>query len=222
MVAKHLSKQELKQDKVAVAAVEAADYLKHHLRIIGAVVGAVVVVALAAFLIVHSRTKAERQASLAMYEAQTQYLAGDFTHAASGFQKVAQEYGSTHAARPALLFEANANLSSGNAAEAEKGFRAFLDRHPTDPLQLAAAHRGLGGALVTEQKFADGAAEYATAAAVPNNSLSADDWLQAGRAYAQAGNTAEALKAYGQAAAGSSGPAPAEARILLQEASAGH
>ncbi len=219
VVTKHLSKQELKEDKVAVAAAEAADYLKEHARVLGAAIAVVVVAIVVVVVVIQTRERADREAAAAMFTAESAYFSGDYAGAASQFQAVADKHGAAKMAKQARLFEGNAELAAGNAAAAEKSFRSFLSGRTADPIFETAARRGLGGALVSQEKPADGAEQYAQAAKIAGNALAAEDWLSAGRAYAAAGNQAQAIQSYRSAIEASpAGAATAEARVRLQEA----
>jgi TolA-binding protein len=219
VVSKRLTKQEAREDRVAVAATQAYEYARRNARwVLGGIAVAAVAIVVA-LLLAQGRARAERQASSAMTQAQGLYMSGDFSQAATQFQAVADHYGSARSARLARLYEANAQLASGNAADAEQSFRRFLGSSRTDPISLAAAHRGLGGSLAGQGKTAEAAAEYEKAAKIDGDPMLADDWLNAGRCYLEAGQKNDAVRAFQAVLDQSSQSAAAsEAKERLAEA----
>jgi TolA-binding protein len=195
-VTKRLTKEELKEDRVMVAVTQAADYARSNARWIAGGAGLVAVIIVVAILIMQGRMKAEQSAGLGMAQAQSLYFSGDYTQASTQFQSVIDRYGSSRAAKTALLFQGNCLLALGNNAGAEQALRKFLSKGKLDPVQEAGAHRGVGGALVGQQKYAEGAEAFAAAGKVAGNPLAGDDWLQAGLAYASAGRKDDAAKAF--------------------------
>jgi TolA-binding protein len=196
VVSKRLTKEELKEDRVMVALTEAADYARKNARWIGGGAALFVVIVVVAILITQGRIKAEQDASVAMAQAQGMYFSGDFSQASTQFQSVVDRYGSTKAARSALLFQGNSLLATNNNAGAEQAFRKFLSKGKVDPVQEAAAQRGLGGSLLGQDKYPEAAEAFAAAGKTTGNPLAADDWLQAGLAYAKAGRKDDAAKAF--------------------------
>jgi TolA-binding protein len=194
VVSKRLTKQEIREDRVAVAAAQAYDYARRNARLVLGGVAIVIVALIVALLMAQGRARSEKQANAGMAQAQSLYFSGDFTQAATQFQALADRYGSAPSARLARMFQGNALLAGGNAAAAEQAFRKFDPK--SDPLLQAALHRGLAGSLAGQGKAAEAAGEYEKAAKVPGNLLASDDWLNAGRTYEQAGQTADAARAF--------------------------
>ena len=95
-----------------------------------------------------------------------------------------------------LIEAGNSQLQAGNAGAAEQDFRKVLAEKSASPLVQAAAHRGLGGSLADEQKFAEAALEYARAADISGDPLGAEDWLESGRLYLQAGQKEQAVSSF--------------------------
>jgi len=217
-VSKRLTKQEIREDRVLVAATQAAQAVKKNARLVLAGVAVVVVAIIVAALIAQGRVRATREASSAMSAAETAYFNGNFAQAASQFRSVADRFGSAKSARLARLFEGNAQLASGNAAAAEEAYRKFLSKRNLDPMSLSAAYRGLGGGLDAQQKFAEAGAAFEQAAKVQGNLMAAEDWYQAARAYDQAGQKADADRAYREVVDNyAQTPVAQEARVRRQE-----
>jgi TolA-binding protein len=218
-VSDRLSKEELKEDKVATAALEAVDYARRNLRWLVGVAVLAVVILVGTLVFVQSRAKASREASVALMRAQALTLNGNYAEALPQLEALAGRFGSTPAGREGRLFLGAGQLAAGNPAAAEQAFRKFLASRPGDRLTESAARRGLGGSLVDQGKDAEGAAEYQKAAQISGNPLAAEDWLQAGLALQRAGQRAAAAQAF-QEIIGNypRSSAAAEARIRLREA----
>lgn len=214
-----LSKEELKEDKVATVAVQAVDYARRNARWLAAFIGLGIVVLVVALVVIQSRAKAAREASLALMRAQALTMNGNYAEALPQLETLAGRFGSTPAGRQGRLFLGAGQLAAGNPAAAEQAFRAFLASRPGDPLAESAAHRGLAGSLADQGKDADAADEYQKAAGIPANPLAADDWLQAGLAFQRVGKRDAAARAFQEVIANyPRSSAIAEARVRLREA----
>jgi TolA-binding protein len=221
VVSKRLTKQEIREDRVMTAATQAVTFARNNARWVVAAAAVMIVAVVAAVVIAQGRVRAEREAGLAMFQAQNLYFSGSFDQAAAQFQALADRYGSARSARQARLFEGNSQLQAGNAAAAEQAFRKFLGAGSKDPVSEAAARRGVGGALAGEEKFAEASEEFAKAAELAGNPLAAEDWLEAGRFAARAGKNDEAARSFEKLLdLYPQNPAAGEARIRLQEAAA--
>jgi TolA-binding protein len=220
-VSKRLTKQEIREDRVMMAATQATDYVRANALYVGGAVAVVLVLAIAGTIFTQGRVRGEKSAGVAMSQAQSLFFNGDFAQASTQFQAVADRYGSARSARLARLYEGNAQLANGNAGAAEQAYRKFLNSGSKDQMLTAAGHRGLAGSLAAQEKHAEAAAEFVKAAQTPDDPLAASDWLQAGRAYSHAGQMPDAAHAYQQILDNYPSSAAAnEARIRLQEATA--
>lgn len=218
---KKLTKEELREDRVATALKELVELGERNLKwVVGvAIVAAVAVVAVVLFL--QTRARAEETASATMAQAEARYFAGNYAEALTQFETVANNYGSTRSARLAPLFAGNCQLALGNPAEAEKQFRSFLSNPGSGPNRQAAAHRALAASLADQKKPGEAAEEYQRAAQVEGNLLAADDWMAAGNAFGEAGRWAEAAEAYQKVIQDfPQSRRVQEARVLHQEAQA--
>ncbi len=220
MVSDRLSKEELKEDRVVTAATQAADYVRRNARFALAAVALLIVAVVGGLLWSQARVRAEREASLTLLQGQGAYANGDFAGAAHQFETVANRWGSTRSARLARLFLGNSQLAQGNSAAAEQSFRKFLGS-AQDPVSEAGAHRGLAAALLAQQKLAEAAEEFSRAAAVEQNPLAPEDWLQAGLAWTRAQDPTKASEAFRTLLEKHPRSSSAnEARIRLREAEA--
>ncbi len=218
MVSDRLTREELKEDRVATAANQAVEYAKKNARWVVAAVAILLVGIVASVLIAQGRVNAEREAALALLRGQGLYANGDMVAATTEFETVVSRYGSTKSGKLGRLFLANGQLAQGNAGAAEQSFRKFLSGGGLDPISESGARRGLASSLVMQGKVAEGAAEYVNSARIQGNPLVADDWLQAGIAYLKAGNRNEATAAFQTISNDYPRSTPAaEARIRLRE-----
>ncbi len=214
-----LSKEELKEDKVATVALEAVDYARRNVRWFVGAAGLVVVILAVTLVLVQSRAKAAREASLVLMRAQALAMNGSYAEALPQLETLAGRFGSTPAGREGRLFLGAGQLAAGNPAAAEQAFRKFLASRPSDPLTESAARRGLAGSLADQGKHAEAAAEYQKAARIAGNPLAGDDWLQAGLTLQRAGQRDAAAQAFQEIIANHPrSSAAAEARVRLREA----
>lgn len=214
-----LSKEELKEDRVATAALQAVDYARRNARWVVAAVGLMIVALVATIVVVQSRTKAEREGALALMRIQTLTLDGKYTEALPQLEALASRFGSTSAGRAGRLYLGAGQLAAGNPVAAEQAFRGFLSSRPSDKLSEATARRGLAGSLADQGKHAEAAAEYQKAARITDNPLAADDLLQAGLAFQRAGKRDAAVQAFQEILANHPrSQAISEARVRLREA----
>lgn len=214
-----LSKEELKEDRVATVAMEAVDYARRNARWVVGAVGLAVVILVVTLVFVQSRAKASREASLALMRAQTLATNGSYAEALPQLETLAGRFGSTPAGREGRLLLGAGQLAAGNPTAAEQAFRKFLTSRPNDKLEESAARRGLAGSLTDQGKDAEGAAEYQKAARISGNPLAAEDWLHAGLAFQRAGQRGAAAQAFQEIVANyPRSSVAAEARVRLREA----
>ena len=195
-VAKRMTKEELREDKVLTSVKRLTTFVQHNLRYVIGAVALVALVVIGTSLWNQSRGRAEGNASFIINQAQQLYYAGNYPEALSRFQAVESQYGSASAARPVKLFIGNCQLTLGNPVEAEKAFRSVVGKLGGDPVLRAGALRGLGAALADQGKAAEAADSYQQAAAVQGNPLASEDWWAAGNAHTDAGNLDQAKQAY--------------------------
>ncbi|MEZ4650608.1 MAG: tetratricopeptide repeat protein [Candidatus Eisenbacteria bacterium] len=195
-VAKRMTKEELREDKVVTALKELGEIAKENSRTL-VIVAIVVVAAIAGWSFYkQSRARAEENASLSLAQAQKLYFDGRYTEAATQLESILGQYGSTNAAKSIPLFLGNSKLAAGDAAGAKAAFETLAGKAGSDPLLAAAADRGIGAALADQGDMAGAAASYRKAAQRADNPLAAEDWMAAGNAFLEAGNTAEAVAAF--------------------------
>jgi predicted negative regulator of RcsB-dependent stress response len=199
------------------SAESAIDWMKSHARHLG--IGAIVVAAVVVGSWVVSRSNATKAASAsrALSDAQRSVASGNLPLAAADLQKLVQRYGSTSAGAQARLLLAQVHFQQGKVAD---GMKLLDEVRVSGPLK-ASVHALRAAGLEQDGKPAEAAAEYLRAAdAAEMDSERASYRADAARAYAGAGNAAEALKIWQAMADDPTSPMNAEARLRLGELSA--
>jgi len=162
--------------------------------IIGVV--AVIVVIVAAILL-HNYYFAPRaeQASTELAKSQELFNQEQYDKALAGFQKVANEYGSTDAGNLAQLYIGICQANLGKWQEAVNAFESFSGKG--DAMISPAAEGALGNAYANLNQL-DKAVDHLKKAAemADNNSLSPTFLIQAGEILESQGKKADALKLY--------------------------
>jgi tetratricopeptide (TPR) repeat protein len=195
-VAKKMSKEELREDKVITGIKRLGEFSQRNIRYIAGGAALVLLVIVGVALWNQSRARSAEAASLGLSQAQQLYFTGGYAEALARFQAIESQHGSGGAMRSLNLFIGNCHLSLGNPGEAESAFRSALGDAGGDPILRAGAQRGLAAALADQGKTPEAASEYQKAAEISDNPLAADDWWAAGNAYAEAGNQDSAKQAY--------------------------
>lgn len=215
-VAKRMTKEELREDKVMTALKELGDIAKENSRAL-LIALLVLVAAIAAWIFFQqSRARAEENAAVSLYQAQQYYFSGRYSEALPLLESIVGQYGSTRAGKLAPLFLGNAKLAAGDAAGAQQAFAA-LDPG-SDPLLVAAADRGKAAALADLGQLAEAGQLYLTAAGREGNPLAADDYMAAGAALFDAGQRDEAKAAFQKVVdEHADSPRAAEARVRVAE-----
>ena len=220
-LSKKLTKEELREDRVATAVSQWAQWAQKNLRLLIGAVIAVAIVVIAVVAVMQTRARNERNASFAFYRAQEAYMGGNHAQALTEFQGIASQYGSSSSAETVQLYIGNCQLALGNPTAAETAFREFLSDAGSDPLFKSAAIRGLAGALLDQDKAGEAAQEYQRAAEIEGNLMATDDWISAARVLLGQGNKAEARTILERVVRDDpTHPRVQEARVLLEEARA--
>ncbi len=191
-----IRRKDLRQpDEFITLTRQAVTYVEEHRTPVLLVVGALVL--LLAAIVTFRSLRASREASAAQAYGQAHGLLDDkkYAEAATAYQQVADNYGSTGYADLARLESANAQLLAGRASEAAATYQQFLDGNPkTDYLRQLALVR-LGQAH--EQRDTPAEAARAYASAVDLAGPYAEEALAGqARAAEASGDTATATKLY--------------------------
>lgn len=196
------------------SAESAIDWVQAHARQLG--IAAIVVAAVAVGSWVVSRSNATKAAgaSRALSEAQRSVASGNLPLAAADLQKLVQRYGSTSAGTQARLLLAQVYFQQNKVAEGMK----LLDESGNAGALQASLHALRAAGLEQTSKPAEAASEYLKASAASTLATEKAGYrADAARAYAMAGDTAEALKLWQEMADDVSSPMNAEAKLRMGE-----
>lgn len=192
---------DLREDNLTTAyARSSAAFDEHRTLIIGVIVGIVVLaLAVIGWQYWQSQRSAEAQvflgAILNEYNAGNWQTALDGTDATPGLLEIADEYGSTATGEQATFFAADALFQLGRTDEA----LAMFEDYDGDDLLAASALAGQGAIYEQTGDAARAAGLYERAAGAFDSPASAPGYLlDAGRAYAAAGDVEAAQQAYQQ------------------------
>jgi predicted negative regulator of RcsB-dependent stress response len=171
-------------------------WYERHQRALLVALGVLALGAIVAWFIVASGKRKEQFATRSLNQARAAAEAGNLPLASSELQRLITTYKGTHAAQEAVITLNQVRMVNGQSELAAVGLREFLATKPPAEYQ-APANGLLGAALENSKRWADAAGAYlqaSTAAEVPY--LKASYLVDAGRAYREAGRTADAIKAY--------------------------
>ena len=195
-----------------------AEWAERNRTLLMVVGGVLVVAALGAWLLGTTAKRKEAFAGQQLSQARAIAEAGDLPRAAAEFQRISESFRGTDAGQFAVIGLNQVRMISGQTELAVIGLREFLATGP-EPRFSASAQALLGAALENTGKPQEGAAAYQAASdAADTPYLKADFLLQAGRAWASAGDTAKSMAAY-QRVLDEFGEMPAvtEAKVRLAE-----
>ncbi len=159
---------------------------------------AVVVLGAGAWLYVTSQQRKEEFASQALTGARGSAEAGNLPLAARDLATVVQRFGGTRSADEAFILLNQIRLLQGQRDSAIAALQQWVrSRHPD--YMKASAYGLLAGGLEDENKLREAADAYRLAAgAAPHDFLKAQYLIDAGRAFAAAGDTTAARAALGE------------------------
>lgn len=192
---------DLREDTVTTATARSSMFFEENRTWILGAIAAIVVLALAVGGWRYWQSQRSEEAQVLLGAILNEYNAGNWetalegTDTAPGLLEIADEYGSTATGEQATFFAADALFQLGRADEALEMFQEY------DGEGLLAASALAGQAAIYEQNGdPERAAElYERAAGTFESPASTPGYLlDAGRAYAAAGDTDEAVEAYRQ------------------------
>jgi outer membrane protein assembly factor BamD (BamD/ComL family) len=196
-------------------------WYKDRTRQLAVAVGAVVVIALGAWLVISSGRRKEAFAQRMLSQAIATADRGNYGQASAELQRVIQTYRGTQAAGEAVLALNWVRLNNNQGAIAIQDLRAFVATNP--PPRLASGANALvGAAEENARNFAAAAAAYENAAkAADMANIQAAHLVDAGRAYRLAGKREDAIRVYRNVVEKHAGsPSVPEAQVRLAELTA--
>jgi outer membrane protein assembly factor BamD (BamD/ComL family) len=188
--------QPTSRERNSVGATPATPWYRDRNRQLIVAAGAVLVLALVAWLIVSSRHRKEEFAARSLNQARAAAEAGNLPLASSELQKLIQTYQGTDAAREAVITLNQVRLVNGQSELAAVGLRDFLAHNP--PAKYAAPASGLlAAALENAKRFQEAGDAFVNASKSADlDYLRARYLLDAGRAYREAGKPQQAIVVY--------------------------
>ncbi len=174
-----------------------AFFEKYKKAIIACVVAIIAVIVCGVLVNNYYLEPRENEASTEIAKSQELFDAQQYDKAIAGFQKVANEYGSTDAGNLAQLYIGLCQANLGKWQEAVNALENFSSKG--DQMISPAAEGALGNAYANLKQM-DKAVEHLKKAAemADNNSLSPTFLIQAGEILESQGKKEEALKLYQQ------------------------
>ncbi len=172
-----------------------AFFEKYKMAIIACVVAVIAVIVCAVLVNNYYLEPRSNEASTELAKSQELFDAQQYDKALPGFQKVANEYGSTEAGNLAQLYIGLCQANLGKWQEAVDALEGFSDKG--DQMISPAAEGALGNAYANLKQY-DKAVEHLKKAAkkADNNSLSPTFLIQAGEILESQGKKEDALELY--------------------------
>ena len=165
-------------------------------RLIGAVVLAVLLLGVVAWVVVSSERRKEEFAARSLNQARAAAEAGNLPLASSELQRLIDSYRGTDAATEAVITLNQVRMVNGQSELAAVGLREFIQQDPPAKY-LAPAYGLLGTALENAKRPAEAAEAFRNASRSADlEYLKARYLIDAGRAFSAAGKQAEAVAAY--------------------------
>ena len=193
-----ISKQTLKHDEFSESMIAAADFFKRHTtEVLAVAVGALIIIVGLAF-ISQNRAKSEREAGMMLSSVQNALLSGQYQQAEQGFNEIAQRYGSTNAAKEALLNLGNLGMRQGQVDQSLAFFTRCIKAGPSNPLVLYGALTGAAACYEQKGDFAKAGDSYSQVAKqLPKEQYFVSEaLLSAGRCYGNAKQPDQARACY--------------------------
>jgi tetratricopeptide (TPR) repeat protein len=159
-----ITKRQIKEDPLVTAAFKATLFWERHGAKILIGVGAVALLCVLAFFMMQARSKAEAEASGDLYRASLAVANGDYASAAPMLQEIVNGQPGTDAAREAMLYLGDAQMSLGKPAEAVTWYRKYLEKAGGDRERVRIGHYALATALEDSRQYVAAAEAYAEAA----------------------------------------------------------
>ena len=159
-----ITKRQIKEDPLVTAAFKTTAFWEEHGTKILIGVGAVALIGVLAFFMMQARSKAEAEASGDLFRASLAVQNGDYASAAPMLEEIVKSQPGTDAAREAMLYLGDSQMSLGKPAEAVSWYRKYLDKAGGDGVRARIGHYALATALEDSKQYVPAAEEYAKAA----------------------------------------------------------
>jgi tetratricopeptide (TPR) repeat protein len=194
------------------------DWVRTNVRRVGLGAGAVIIVAGVALAYLASERRKEAFAAQALAQAWATVEAGNMPLAANDLTRLVERFSGTRSADEAAILLNEIRLLNGDTDAAVRALQDFVRNSRANYFD-AAAWSLLGAGLENQGKYREAAAAYRRAVEEAELAfLKAQYLLDAGRAYALAGDSANARSSFGEILAKYGSLAQAsEARVRMAE-----
>jgi len=187
-----------KKDELAKVMTETSDplaWVRAHQKLVLGIAAVVVIAALGTWVVIETGQRRELKAAEALDQARNIAESGNLPLAASELQKLIETFDGTNAAVEAVVTLNQVRMVNGQSQLAVVSLQDYLKTNPKKVYKVPAQGL-LGEALENSGKPADAAEAYMGAARDAEvDYLKAQYLLSAARAYGNAGNVTEAVKA---------------------------
>jgi outer membrane protein assembly factor BamD (BamD/ComL family) len=187
-----------KSEPVKAPAAESADpmtWVRAHQKLVLGIAGAVVVLALGAWVVMETGQRRQLRAAEALDQARNIAESGNLPLAASELQKIIETFSGTDAATEAVVTLNQVRMVNGQSELAVVSLQEYLKTNPKKVYKVPAQGL-LGEALENAGRPEEAGAAYLGAAEDAEvDYLKAQYLLSAARAYGNAGKVEEAVKA---------------------------
>jgi tetratricopeptide (TPR) repeat protein len=197
-----MTKRSIKEDALVTAAFRANDLWERHGRVILAVAGAAVLVAVLSVFVTRTRAQSEQRAQGDLFRAVLAVSQGDYVTGGPMLKELVDNSPGTKAARDALRYLGDVSMAQGKSGEAVTWYKKYIDKSGGDRAAVLAGTWGLAAAQEDNKAFADAAATYGDAAKRSSSENEKGRALLAqARCYLRAGQNAKAIETYRAAVA---------------------
>ena len=187
-----------KSEPVKTLVAESADpmiWVRKHQKLVLGIVGAVVILALGAWVVTETGQRRQLRAAEALDQARNIAESGNLPLAASELQKIIETFSGTDAATEAVVTLNQVRMVNGQSELAVVSLQEYLKTNPKKVYKVPAQGL-LGEALENAGRPEEAGAAYLGAAEDAEvDYLKAQYLLSAARAYSNAGKVEEAVKA---------------------------
>lgn len=188
---------EKKEDRLLVYSAKIQRFYGQYARAIIYVIGALIVLAIVAGVLVWSKKTEERNAAFAELMARDAFSRGDIDSTLSRANLILDQYPGTTSAAVALMLKGRAHEQRGEFDDAEWAYRELLRKYSEYEYLGYGAHKALGAILNGRGDFAAAGEEFLAAATKYPNVFDAPNALiDAGKNFEKASRYDDAKRAY--------------------------
>jgi len=197
-----MTKRQMKEDALVTFAFRATEVWQQHGRVILAVAGGVILVAVLSVAVMRTRAQSEERAQGDLFRGVLAVQQGDYVTGGPMLKELVDNSSGTKAACDALRYLGDVSMAQGKPAEAVTWYQKYLDKTRGDRDATLAGTWGLAAAQENAKSFAEAAANYGAAAKLSRTDNERGRALLAeGRAFLRAGQNAKAIETYQSALA---------------------